>query len=79
MVKDKQKLYFNNNLKLERNLCGYSQEQMAEILALHTGFSISTSLYQKWERGEQSVTADQVIAVCSYFKIKSSTKMVERR
>lgn len=56
-------LNVGRNLKKLRTLHGMSQEEFCKI------FGVNQSQYSKFERGVQTLTAKQIVAVCAFFKI----------
>ena len=52
-----------NNLKLYRKKCGFTQEQIAEMLG------VSRQAVAKWERGETLPDIENVIALADLYEV----------
>lgn len=74
----KSELYATTKLKELRELRGYTQKEMADLLSMELGRNVSESLYQKWELGTQNLLPEQVLDISKYFKIDYK-ELVERR
>lgn len=57
------KLYGNKKMKSARVAKGYSQEDMANLLALESGIDISVSTYQKYELASFAIPAERVLEI----------------
>lgn len=62
---------FNECLKYERELCGYTQKQLAEFL------EITPRSYQRYESGEREPNINTLIKIANLFNI-SLDKLVGR-
>lgn len=54
---------FNERLKYQRELCGYTQKQMAELVG------ITPRSYQRYESGEREPNIDTLVQIADLFKI----------
>jgi len=70
--------YATTKLKELREDRGYTQKEMADLISLALGRSISESLYQKWEQGVQNLLPEQVLELSKYFRIDYK-EIVEQR
>ena len=72
------KWYATTKLKELRESKNYTQKEMADLLSLEMGRSISESLYQQWEAGSQNMLPDQVLEIAKYAKLDPKD-LVEQR
>lgn len=54
---------FNKCLKHQREICGYTQKQVAELL------NIAPRSYQRYELGEREPNIEMLIQIADLFKI----------
>lgn len=54
---------FNECLKYQREKCGYTQKQVAELL------DIAPRSYQRYELGEREPNIETLIRIADFFKI----------
>ena len=63
-ITKKQLDIIRNNIKAERTRCGYTQEDMAKILA------ISKSAYSKLEQGQRTFSLEHLISISNFLNIE---------
>lgn len=56
-------MQFNECLKHQREMCGYTQKQVAELL------KIAPRSYQRYELGEREPNIETLIQIADLFKI----------
>lgn len=72
------KWYATTKLKDKRESLGFTQKQMAEYIALNTGWRLSESLYQKWELAQQNIPSLQVVELGKMLEIETG-ELVEQK
>lgn len=63
------RLYITKELKNYRVEKGWTQEQMADMLAIVWKRPVSMSAYQKWEQGSKNITPDRALDLSTFTKI----------
>lgn len=64
------KLYALPKLKEVREEKNLTQGEMADLLKMLTGNSVSPSMYQKWEQGTHGIDPDFAIKISKVLKVK---------
>lgn len=64
------KLYALPKLKEVREEKNLTQGEMAELLEMLTGKSVSASMYQKWEQGTHGIDPDFAIRISKVLKVQ---------
>lgn len=64
------KLYALPRLKEVREAKNLTQGEMAELLEMLTGKSLSASMYQKWEQGTHLIDPDFAIKISKVLKVQ---------
>lgn len=72
------KLYLTAQIKDIRSDKGYTQENMAQVLALATDKELAAVTYRKWETGENPVAPLFVLEIAKIFNLATS-EVCERR
>jgi transcriptional regulator with XRE-family HTH domain len=74
----KTKYYTTPELKVERLKRDYSQEQMADFLALKLGRELSLSFYQKLEQGVATLSVELALDISAVLK-RPVRELVEQK